>query len=234
MNLHRFLGSLLAGLSLAAAGFAAPGTFAGKVRFEITTGTTTMPMTYVIKGQLVRTEIQTPNGQTAVMLIDLAKREMTMLIPQQKMYMVHPLPDPAAGAAPTQTQGSPPDIQATGEFDTILGCKCQKFTVKSGNSSTDIWAAEGMGVFLNPAGGGMMGRGRAAPRSAWEAEMAQRGSFPMRVVSHDAAGNQTFKMEATAIDTTTPDDALFAPPPDYKKFEMPAMPGMGGMNPFSH
>jgi Domain of unknown function (DUF4412) len=230
MNLPRFLGCSLAALGLTAAGFAAPSTFEGKVRFEITTGKTALPMTYVIKGDLVRMEVETPGGQTAVMLMDLAKHEMTMLIPQQKMYMVHPLPDPAAAAGPTQAPGNPPDVQRTGQFETILGYKCEKFTVKSGANTAEIWAAEGLGVFLNPGMGGPMGRGRAAPRNAWESELASRGFFPLRVVNRDAEGREVFKMEATAVDTAKPADSLFAPPPDYKKFEMPAMPGM---NPFN-
>ncbi|HTX66297.1 MAG TPA: DUF4412 domain-containing protein [Opitutaceae bacterium] len=233
MNLPRFLGCSLAALALAATGLAAPQAFEGTVRFTMTTPHGTVPMTYVMKDGLVRTEIEA-GGQTVAMLMDFAKREMTMLMPQQKMYMVHPLPDPAAASGPGQEAGSAPDVQLTGQYETILGYKCQKIVVKTGDTVAEIWGAEGLGLFMNPGMGGPMGRGRAAPRSAWEAEMVKRGFFPLRVVTHGTGGQETFKMEATAIDTTAPDASLFAPPPDYKKFEMPAMPGLGGMNPFSH
>jgi len=231
MNSLRFLSCFVAALALAAAGRAEPQAFEGTVKFTMTTPRATVPMTYVMKGGLVRTEIEA-NGQLAVMLFDFARHEMTILIPPQKMYMVQPLPDPAAVASQAQAQGNPPDVQLTGQYETILGYKCQKIIVKTGENVAEIWGAEGLGMFMNPGLGGPMGRGRGAPRSGWEAEMAKRGFFPLRVVTRDAGGQESFRMEATAIDTTKPADDLFAPPPDYQKFEMPAIPGMGGMNPF--
>jgi hypothetical protein len=232
MNTPRQLGCLLLLLAAAAPGFGAPKAFEGKVRFALTADRGTTLMTYFMKGGLTRMEIEAGKGRTAVMLLDLAKHEMTMLIPEQKMFMVHPLPDPAAPAAAGQGPAVQPDVQRTGEYETILGHKCEKIVVKSHDATAEIWGAEGMGVFMNPGMGGPMGRGRAAPRSAWETELAGRGFFPLRVVVHDDSGKQTMKMEATEIDPSTPDDSLFVPPADYQKFEMPAMPGMGGMNPF--
>jgi len=227
----RFLSCLVAALAFAAAGRAEPQAFEGTVKFTMTTHQTTVPMTYVMKNGLVRAEIEAPNGQTAAMLMDFAKHEMLILMPQQKMYVVQPLPDPAAIASQAQAQGNPPDVQLTGQYETILGHKCQKIVMKTGDTVAEMWGAEGMGTFMNPGMGGPMGRG--APRSTWEAELAKRGFFPLRVVTRDAGGEERLRMEATAIDTTEPADALFVPPPDYKKFEMPAMPGMGGVNPFS-
>ena len=226
------LGYSIVLLASAALGAGAPKSFEGKVRFAMTTDRATMFMSYVMKGGLIRMETEVEKGQTAVMLLDVAKHEMTVLVPQQKMYMVQPLPDPAKTEPGAAGAAAQPDVQLTGEYETILGYKCQKIIVKSGGNVTEIWGAEDMGVFMNPGMGGPMGRGRPAPRNAWEAELASRGFFPLRVVVHAASGAQTLKMEATEIDTSTPADSLFVPPPDYQKFEMPSIPGMGGMNPF--
>jgi outer membrane lipoprotein-sorting protein len=231
MNTMRFLGCSIVLLALTAAGFGAPKTFDGKVRFAMTTDRGPASMTYLMKGGLIRMEIEAEKGQTGVILLDFAQHEMTMLVPQQKMYMVHPLPDPAKTEPGAPGAAAQPDVQLTGQYETILGYKCEKIIVKSRDNVTEIWGAEGLGVYMNPGMGGP-GRGRSAPSNAWEAELASRGYFPLRVVTHDASGKENFKMEATEIDPSTPDDSLFVPPPDYQKFEMPAIPGMGGMNPF--
>lgn len=232
MNIPRMLGCSIILLASAALGLGAPKAFEGKVRFTITADRGTTSMSYIMKGGLIRMEIEAERDQTVPMLLDFSKHEMTMLMPEQKMYMVHPLPDPAASGTEAQGQAAQPDVQSTGQYETILGYKCERIIVKSRESVAEIRGAEGMGVFMNPGQGGPMGRGRPAPRSAWEAELASRGIFPLRVVVHDASGKQTFKMEATKIDTSTPADSLFVPPPDYQKFEMPAVPGLGGLNPF--
>ena len=229
MKILPLLGCSIVFLAATALGADAPKAFEGKVRFAMTTDHGAMSMSYVMKGGLIRMETEAGKGQTVVMLLDFAKRETTILMAQQKKYMVQPLPDPAKTDPGTAVQ---PDVQRTGEYETILGYKCEKIIVKSGDTVAEIWGAEGMGVFMNPGMGGPMGRGRPAPRNAWEAELASRGFFPFRVVTHDASGKQTFKMEATEIDPSSPADSLFVPPPDYEKFEMPQMPGLGGLNPF--
>lgn len=223
------LGCSIIFLASAALGADAPKAFEGRVRYTMTADHGSMSMNYIMKGGLIRMEMEAERGQATVMLVDLAKREMTILMAQQKKYMVQPMPDPAKTEPGTAEQ---PDVQRTGQYETILGYKCEKIIVTSRDNVAEIWGAEGMGTFMNPGMGGPMGRGRPAPRSAWEAELASRGFFPMRVVVHDTRGKQTYKMEATEIDPSTPADSLFVPPPDYEKFEMPQIPGMGGLNPF--
>ncbi len=231
MRIPRLLGIPAILLAAAALGFGAPKAFEGKITFLMTTDNGTLPFTYYMKGGLVRTEMNSEKGQMGVMLMNPAKREMTILMPQQKMYMVHQMKDQANPAAGSQGSDQTPGVefQRTGQYETILGYRCEKVIVKSKEGSAEIWGTEGLGTFMNPNGANPMGR-RGAPRSAWEAELANRGFFPLRVVGHDNKGKQSFKMEATEIDKSTPDDSLFVPPPDYRKFEMPSL---GGLNPFS-
>jgi len=73
--------------------------------------------------------------------------------------------------------------------------------------------ASGLGTFM--AGG----RGR---EEAWGGLLREQQGFPLKV----ARNNGATIMEVTKIEPKQLDPALFAPPADYKKMEMPAgMPG---------
>ena len=82
-----------------------------------------MPMTYYMKAGMIRTEVSGERGQITVVMIDPAKREMTMLMPQQKMSMVHQMAEPAKANVESQGQAQAPqvDFQRPGQYETILG-----------------------------------------------------------------------------------------------------------------
>jgi hypothetical protein len=138
MKTPRMLGYSIVLLASAALGFGAPKAFEGKIRYAITTDRGPTFMSYVMKGGLIRMEIEAEKGQTAVMLLDVAKHETTMLVPQQKMYMVQPLPDPAKAEPGAPGEAVPPDVQRTGQYETILGYKCEKIIVKSRDNVAEI------------------------------------------------------------------------------------------------
>jgi hypothetical protein len=54
----------------------------------------------------------------------------------------------------------------------------------------------------------------------------------MRVVTHDAKGAETARMEVTSVDKSPVSDSLFSTD-GYTEFSMPGMGG-GGFNPFKH
>lgn len=208
--------------------------FEGHIRMKMTpehmsarnaAGDGSMFMDYYLKGGLIRIDMNTGNGQVFSSIMDSAKREMTMLMPAQKMYMVRQLPE---APQPGGTGGPASDVQfvRTGKTETILGYKCEEIIVKSKNGDADIWGAEGLGTFQGMVGHGPMGGG--APKNAWEAALAKHGFFPLRMVSHDKSGNEQMRMEAVSIDPQPPADSLFVPPADFRKIEIP---GFGGMNP---
>jgi hypothetical protein len=92
-----------------------------------------------------------------------------------------------------------------------------------------------------------MGRGRAPTATpAWERALEGKDLFPLRVVGYEkgkprsekgksaekskgknASGNESFRMEVTAIDKAPLPDTLFNPPAGYQKFDMGGM--MKGM-----
>ena len=204
---------------------AAPKAFEGRVRFLMKEGKNAINLDQTIKRSMVRNDMQT-DGHNTSMILDMEKREMIILMPEQQMYMTMPMRE-AAKAAQDAAQKADTKVELTNETETILGYKCKKLLVHSKEGITEIWGAEGIGMFMMGGGGGPMGRGQA-PKHAWENVLAENGFFPLRLVTRSPAGKETLRMEAQEIDTATPSDSAFLPPPDYQKFEMPVMPGMGG------
>ncbi|MSU45561.1 MAG: DUF4412 domain-containing protein [Lacunisphaera sp.] len=89
-----------------------------------------------------------------------------------------------------------------------------------------------MGMGSGGGGGGLFGGGRkgGGPAAAkWEEVLKGKGGFPLRVISRDAKGKESFKMEATKIEPGSLPDSLSLPPAGYEKF---SMPDFGGLNPF--
>lgn len=220
-------GGLLSALPLA--GFAAA--FEGKVALAMTAGKNTSNITYALRGTALRMEIEAER-RTMVMIMDLAKKETLMLMPEEKMYMVMPIQE-AVEAAVKESDLKQHNIEKTGRTDTILGYKVEEYVSKDRNSTTEIWIAEGLGTFMGVTGGGggnpmMGGRGRNAGQ-AWENAFKGKPGFPLRVITRDAKSKETYKMEATKIEPGSLPASLFQPPSDYQRFQMP---NLGDLNPF--
>jgi hypothetical protein len=234
MKTPRYL-TLLLSVFVLTAGLAAKD-FEGMIRFKMTppdksakssSGDSSIFMNYYVKGGLIRVDMDLNNGKTAGSIIDPVNHQMTMIMAEQKMYMVMNMPPPKKTDA-TAVSAKEVEFTRTGETDTILGYKCERIIVKSKDGEAEIWGAEGLGMFQSM-GGGRGPMGRPAAKSAWEASLAEHGFFPLRMVSHDKSGREQMRMEAVAIDPKSPDDSLFVPPADFQKLEMPSF---GGMNPF--
>ncbi len=207
----------------------AAGTFEGKVSLAITANKgRPMNMDYSLKGQKIRMDMHA-EGNQVTSIMDMTKLEMLMLMPDQQMYMVMPIKQPVEQAMAKQGE-STADIEVTGKTDTILGYKCSQILVKDKGTVTEMWVAEGLGMFMGlgggPMGGGMMGGRKSANAAKWEEALKGKGGFPLRVITHDAKGKDTFKLEATKIEPGTLPDSLFSPPAGYQKFEMPNLGGM--------
>jgi hypothetical protein len=221
-------------LLTAAHSFAADA-FEGKVTLTLTNEKgRSQAMDYTMKGQKMRIDVNS-EGHNATIIMDMAKLETMILMPQQQMYMVMPIKQ-AVDKAMDQAEKSGAmggDVQRTGKTDKILGYTAEQIIVtdKDKGTVTEVWFAPDLGMFMGLGGGNPMAgrRGNSAAAAKWEEALKGRGGFPLRVVSHDASGKQAFKMEATKIDPSPQPDALFNPPDGYKKF---TMPDFGGMNPF--
>jgi hypothetical protein len=218
-----FLRVILASLLLVPAVLSAA-SFEGKVSFTMTSGKNkSQEINYSIKGDKVRIGMPEAKGMGG-MIMDTTKKEMTMIMDEQKAYMVMALPQTAVDAMAKNAEDV--KLEKTDETEKILGYTATKYIVTSKEGTTDLWLAEGLGTFMgfnnNPMGGK-----RAAPPQAWERVIAGKELFPMRVVGKERNGKDNFRMEVTAIDKTSLPDSLFNPPAGYQKFDMGGM--MKGM-----
>lgn len=219
-----FLGGLLSALSLP--GLAA--VFEGKVSLAMTSGKNTQVIDYALKEGAMRMEIAAEGGKFSS-IVDLNKREMIMLMPEQKMYMVMPFKE-AVETVIKESELKQHNIEKTGRTDTILGYKVEEYISKDKNATTEIWIAEGLGTFMGLSGGdGPMGGRRRSTAQSWETAFKGKPGFPLRVISRDGRSKETFKMEATKIEPGKLPASLFVPPSDYQRFQMP---GLGDLNPF--
>ncbi len=206
------------------------GGFEGKIRFSMKSPRHDQPtfMDYSMKEGFVRIDITSSDsrtkGRTITSIWDLNKHEIYTLMPEQKMYMVMKTEDIAAIA-----QGAATDVQVekTGETETILGYATKKYLIKDTSHSTtsEVWAAEGLGTFITSSGGIFKKKGAMSPI---EKELAARGAFPLRMVSHNSNGDETSRMEVVSIDKKSLPDDAFTVPSDYHPFDLGGM--FGGFN----
>jgi hypothetical protein len=213
--------------------------FEGKVTLAMTAERGgTMNMDYAMKGEKLRMDMN-GRGHQAAVIMDTAKMEMLMLMPEQQMYMVMPMKK-TVDQAMEKAGANTTDVEATGKTETILGYKCNQLLVKDKGNVTELWVAEGLGTFMGMSpggpmgggGGGMFGRGKPANAAKWEQVLKDKGGFPLRMITRDASGKEISKMEATKIEPGSLPDSMFNPPAGYQKFDMPNMggllKGMGG------
>jgi len=180
-----------------------------------------------MKEGFLRTDIQSQKGSMAA-IIDFKNHQMIMLMAQQRMYMVRPLPTqqeaPPQGQGP---QGSPNDITQTGTKETILGYECTKWVHTGPQGTSEIWVTDQLGTFGGLPHGGGPGGPQGSPQ-AWESALKGRNFFPMRVVT-SAGGKEKFRLEVTSVEKTSLPDSYFAAPDGWRKFDLGAM--MGGAMP---
>ena len=235
-------------LLLAPAAFAADA-FEGKIEMTMTASNSKdkpQVMVYTVRSDATRIDLK---GQPISMIYNLPKHESLILMHEQKMYMtkvIEPSDIPAKEGKESDRDAKPEhasDIEATGKTETICGYTCNQFLVKDGKNLTEMWLAEGLGSFMGMGSGGTGGGGgmggmfgkkksNAAAAAKWETVLKGKGGFPMRVISHDSAGKDTFKMEATKVEKGGVTNADFTAPAGYSKFQMPnlgdMLKGIGG------
>jgi hypothetical protein len=215
--------SLLLTVALVAPAALSAAVFEGTVRMKMSDGRgNAHEMTYHLKEGLVRIDMQMGEG-SAGMIMNMAKQEMIILMPDQHMYMVRPLTE-VRNAAERAVQNQDVTLEKTGETAKILGYDCVKYISKSKEGTSEMWVTEQLGQFMGlGSGGGPMG-GRSNKQSpAWEKALMGKNFFPLKVITHTNKGKEEFKMEATAIDKGSQPDSLFVPPADFQKFDLGGM-----------
>jgi len=202
-------------------------TFEGKVTMTITASDSKngpQSINYSMKPGYMRMDMNVGKGFGG-MIMDFKNRQMLILMPQQKMYMVKTIDEPQIDEAKAKAnRDTSTKFVNTGEKETILGYTCTKLVVSNDRTSSDIWVTDQLGNFagMSPGGGGF-GR-RSQPPPEWESALKGVGFFPMRVVSTDKEGKK-FKLEVTSVEKQSLSDSLFEAPDGWRKFDMGAMLG---------
>jgi hypothetical protein len=211
-------------------------TFEGKVSMTMTSATSSngpQTINYSIKEGFMRMDMTAAKGAGAI-ITDFKNRQIIILMPQQKMYMVQQLPDPNSAAKPAGAPGGAPagtpnasntTFRDTGRTETIQGYSCKEYEVTSPKGTADIWATDQLGMFGGLSMGGAPGRRTQAPQE-WESAIKGSGFFPMRVVTNEG-GKEKFRLEVVSVEKTSLPDSLFAAPDGWRKLDLGGM--MGGM-----
>ena len=218
---------------------------AGKNPFEGTITAKMMPgserpmeVHYAIKGPHMRVETQLAQDgvATGVVLMDLTAGTHTMLMPQTKTYMsmnqdsgkFKEMADAAAKISGEASTGDLYKVTTTGQTETVAGYSCQHWLMGS-KKQTDVCLAKGLGqtasVLDQLKTFGLDEQAKAQIQANPEfLKFAENGAFPMKMSQIENGQSKTI-MEVTNVERKTLDDSLFAVPSDYKKMEIPAMPG---------
>ncbi|HEY3755802.1 MAG TPA: DUF4412 domain-containing protein [Opitutaceae bacterium] len=227
------------GAAILAAGAVHADNFEGKVTMTMSSDRGKQPQTinYEIKGQALRVDMAAQSsGHMGAVIMDFGKKQMTILMPQQHMYMTRPFGGAAAGAAqggnsqaPAAAAGDRPSLVPSTEKTTLLGYPCTKYTVTDKGATTQMWVTDALGTFwgfgsmgANRGRGGMPGS--SAP-AGWEQALSGKGFFPLKISGTDASGH-TFSMEVTSVSKQSIDDSEFQAPAGFREFNLGAM--MGG------
>ena len=181
-------------------------------------------LTYALKGQRMRMEIPT-GKETMVGLVDWNKREMSMLMPGQAMYMVIEMKDLPVMEELQKAQEST-NLEKTSETAKIVGRDTTKYIARDGKDVTDLWLASGIGAWRNMGGGGNPMGGKKL--KDWEKEIISKGLFPLRTVTYEK-GKPSMTMEVVEMVPEKLDESLFVPPANYQRFSIGGMlKGLGG------
>lgn len=182
-------------------------TFQGEMERTITTQEGSATAHYSIKERKAMINIETKDGRQGL-LVDMAARQITKLMPDKKAYLTIELPD-----LPKTVDVKNSQLKRTGKTQVILGKTCEEWVYKNPKAKVTLWAVPGMGDF-------MVMTNEVRPTETWMGAIKAKNLFPMKVVNQDAAGKTAFTMEVTKIEEKALEDNLFEIPKDYKKMDL--------------
>lgn len=214
---------VLGGVMLAPALLAAE-SFEDRVTLALTTGKgPAQVINYALKGASMRIDMEAGKGEGFASIMNFDRRELLVIMTEQRMYMTMPLQGLEAKAQEAVAQNTA-TIEKTGNTETILGYACEQWLIKDKGTTSEAWVATELGNFMGLGGGNPMGGARKM--SAWEKELKGKGGFPLRVIERNASGKEVSRLEATKIEPGPLPASQFEPPAGFQKFEMPNFGGL--------
>lgn len=186
--------------------------FEGKVTFNIFDKGESHAMQYYVKGSKLRFDAN-EQGREGQIIMDPTSKQFMIIMPQQKMYLVMPIPDMKGKTTDSQGMDDKSDFVKTGETKDILGYTAEKWTYKDGDDQGEAWMTKDIGgfqLFDNP---------MQQNQPQWQKDLKAEGYFPLLVYDK---GDKVF--EVTNIEKKSLDASMFEPPADFKKMDMPTAP----------
>ena len=187
--------------------------FEGKIVFEVSDQETSpQQINYLVKGDWFRIEVPQAATGSGAMIYNQKNKTMTMIMPQQKMYMEMPLD---MSEKVQKEDVGPGYFKKTGESKNINGYDCDKFIFKDEEGEGVAWMTKELGGFMffnNP--------NERSSQSGWEDAVMAEGYFPMIVKIKDSSGAAKTAFKVTKIEPKTLDMSLFKPPAGFKKLDM--------------
>lgn len=193
--------------------FGAQAQFEGIIEFEKNVGSVNVNYRYFVKGDHIRIEEVAEDGAVeGIQLIDLSKKTMYAISPEQKLYMEAPNRRPAE---PFEVE-----VERTGKTKEINGIKCKEIIVSSTIKDRKIiyWVAKGEYDFFMPM---LIALNRKENQSLFFQKIKEiDGFFPMLSQEYILSTNRLVsELKTTEVKSKTNEANIFEIPSDYTKFE---------------
>lgn len=203
--------AILLGLTLSTAAFAS-GPFQGTIKFTKTIGPVTANYIYYVKGDKVRVEELSENGEVqGIMIVDTKANTVKALSPERKMYIDVPNKRPAR-----ETEVY---VQKTNNTKVINGYDCTEVKVsgKTDGREVTFWVADDDFDFMVPLLETLNRKDKLATYFMNVPELD--GFFPMIGVERKTDGVELTKLQVNTVDKGDLNNDLFEIPSDFTKFE---------------
>lgn len=197
--------------TLSTAAFAG-GPFQGTIKFTKTIGPVTANYIYYVKGDKVRVEELSENGEVqGIMIVDTKANTVKALSPERKMYIDVPNKRPAR-----ETEVY---VQKTNNTKVINGYNCTEVKVsgKTDGREVTFWVADDDFDFMVPLLETLNRKDKLATYFMNVPELD--GFFPMIGVERKTDGVELTKLQVNTVNKGDLNNDLFMIPADYTKFE---------------
>lgn len=186
--------------------------FEGRVRMKVSQGEAEQSIDYFVKGERMRVESGVGAGAGGTMILDMNTGEVFMLLPEQKMYTVMPVPE--LDTAKSEGRRRRPEPQA--ETRSILGHEARKYLLHDGTSEYEIWATKELGKL-----GGLRLPNKQGPAAGGPAAaFSDEDFFPLLIIER-RNGEVVSRVEVQQVEKESLPDSLFEPPADFEPMKLP-------------
>ena len=205
------LAAIVLGVTLGSMAYA--GTpFQGTIKFTKTIGPVTANYIYYVKGDKIRVEELSENGEIqGIMIVDTKENTVKALSPERNMFIDVPNKRPAR-----ETEVY---VQKTNNKKTINGYECTevKVTGKDDGREVTFWAADDDFDFMVPM---LETLNRKDKLAVYFMNIPNfQGSFPMLGIEKKTDGVELTKLQVVDVTKSNLSNDLFTIPANYSKFE---------------